>query len=98
MSAIIIKSAVSSVRKIERQGKPVLFFNEQIAAIDIGDDFPRPFRITLDDNAPPYAPGRYYVDPACLEVGDFDSLKVGRRVKLLPLPEFAKPSAVAKAG
>lgn len=87
-SHIVIANGASRVRKIEaRNGKPAMFFNEQSAAIvKDGEDFPLPFTITLDDNAQPYAPGKYMVDPACLEVGDFNALKVGRRVKLLPLP------------
>lgn len=83
---ILIKTAASAVRTINRKDGTKMQFNEQVAAIENGEDFPRPFRITLDDNQQPYAPGRYMLDPSCLEVGDFDALRVGRRVKLLPLP------------
>lgn len=85
-NCIVIKSAAVKVRKIERQGKPTLYFNEQSAAIEKGDDFPQPFRLTLADDQQPYPPGRYLLDPSSLEVGDYDALKVGRRVVLIPAP------------
>jgi hypothetical protein len=85
MNCIIIKSATSVVKTINRAGKPALHFNEQCAAIETGDDFPKPFKLTLGENEKPYPPGRYTLDIASLTVGDFDSLQVGRNIKLIPL-------------
>lgn len=86
---IVIKTGAAVLRTIVRKDGTKMQFNEQVAAIECGEDFPRPFRITLEDNQPPYPAGNYMLDPACLEVGDFDALRVGRRVKLLPLPAAA---------
>jgi hypothetical protein len=89
MNCIVIKTQAATLKKIERNGKPTLFFNEQNAAIETGEDWPKPFKLTLKEGQQPYPPGRYQLDAASLEVGDFDSLKVGRNVVLLPLA--AKP-------
>lgn len=85
-NAIIIKSANSAVRTVPRKDGTKMQFNEQTAAIESGDEFPRPFKITLDDDQKPYPPGRYYVDPASYVVNKWDGLEFGRRMKLIPLP------------
>lgn len=85
MSHIVIKSGTAHARTIKRKDGTLMQFREQKAAIEAGEDFPRPFTLTLDDDQAPYSPGNYNLDPSCLEVGDFDALKVGRRVKLLPI-------------
>lgn len=87
MNLILIKSANSAVRTINRKDGTKMQFNEQTAAIECGEEFPRPFKITLDDDQKPYAPGAYYIDPACFVVNKYDGLEMGRRVKLLPLPQ-----------
>ncbi len=92
-NCIVIKTQAAKIKRIERSGKPTLIFNEQVAAIETGDDFPRPFKLTLGEGEQPYPPGRYTLDIASLEVGDFDSLKVGRNVKLIPLQPTLKPGA-----
>lgn len=84
--SIIIKSAVSVQRVMKRKDGTQIIFNEQKAAIETGDDFPIPFRITLYEGQQPYPAGRYVLDPICLQVGDFDSLRIGRRIELIPLP------------
>jgi hypothetical protein len=83
---IIIKSGNSVPRAVRRKDGTQVIFNEQKAAIDAGDDFPTPFTINLQDGQQAFAPGRYLLDPACLQVGDFDSLRIGRRIELIPLP------------
>lgn len=87
MNAIIIKSANSAARTIKRKDGTSVTFIEQTGAIETGEDFPRPFRFTLEEGQKPYQPGAYYLDSASLEVGDYDALKIGRRVKLLSLPK-----------
>lgn len=84
-ACIVIKTQAAKIKKIERNGKPTLFFNEQNAAIETGEDFPKPFKLTLGEGEQPYPPGRYLLCPSSLEVGDFDSLKVGRNIKLVPI-------------
>lgn len=86
MNVIVIKSANSAVRTINRKDGTKIQFNEQTCAIESGEEFPRPFKITLDDDQKPYPPGQYYVDPACYVVNKYDSIEFGRRVKLCPLP------------
>lgn len=92
MNCIVIKSGTSTPRAIKRKDGTQVIFNEQRAAIEKGEDFPTPFTISLGDGQPPYPPGRYLLDVSSLEVGDFDALKVGRRIALVPAP-----SAPAKA-
>lgn len=87
---IIIKNGVATPRAIKRKDGTQVVFNEQRAAIESGEDFPRPFTINLQDGQTPFPPGRYLLDPACMEVGDFDALKVGRRIELVPLPVLSK--------
>lgn len=90
MNVIIVKSANSAVRTINRKDGTKMQFNEQTAAIESGDEFPRPFKLTLDDDQKPYPPGVYYVDPASFQVNKYDGLEFGRRVKLCPMPVPAK--------
>lgn len=86
MNCIVIKSGTAVPRAIKRKDGTQVIFNEQKAAIEKGEDFPVPFTINLGDGQPPYPPGRYLLDPASLEVGDFGSLRVARRIVLVPAP------------
>lgn len=86
---IIIKSGVALPRAIKRKDGTQMIFTEQKAAIETGEDFPKPFTINLQDGQPPYPPGLYLLDPVSLEVGDFDGLKVARRIVLIPAPALA---------
>lgn len=90
---IIVRSRNVNVRTItsKRTGQHITF-REQRAALDNGADFPQPFNVNLDDDQQPYPEGDYTIDPACLVVGEFDRLGIGR-LKLLPL----RPLAVSKA-
>ena len=90
MNCIIIKSGTATPRAIKRKDGTQVIFNEQKAAIEKGEDFPVPFTISLGDGQPPYPPGRYLLDVSSLEVGDFDALKVARRIALVPVPTPAK--------
>ncbi|WP_448673332.1 single-stranded DNA-binding protein [Pseudoxanthomonas mexicana] len=90
MNCIIIKSGTATPRAIKRKDGTQVIFNEQKAAIEKGEDFPVPFTISLGDGQPPYPPGSYLLDVSSLEVGDFDALKVSRRIALVPVPTPAK--------
>ena len=83
---IIIKNGNATPRAVKRKDGTQVIFTEQRAAIESGEDFPHPFTINLQDGQLPFPAGRYLLDPACLVVGDFDSLKIGRRVELIPYP------------
>ena len=86
MNHIFIKSGTATPRIVKRKDGTQMIFKEQKAAIETGEDFPKPFTINLGDDQPPYPPGKYLLDVSSLEVGDFDSLKVSRRVSLIPVP------------
>lgn len=90
MNSIIVKTANSAVRTINRKDGTKVQFNEQTAALECGEEFPRPFKFTLDDDQKPYPPGAYYIDPSSFTVNKYDSLEMGRRVKLSPMPAPAK--------
>lgn len=85
-NCIVIKNATATPRAIKRKDGTTVIFHEQKAAIEKGEDFPVPFTISLGDGQPPFPAGEYLLDPACLEVGDFSALRVGRRIQLIPLP------------
>ena len=87
MNTIIVRSINTSVKTIPARGdRAQMQFTEQTAAIDVGEEFPRPFKLTLEPDQKPYAPGHYCIDPASLVVNKYDALELGRRIKLLPLP------------
>lgn len=91
MNTIIVRSINTSVKTIPAKGdRAQMQFTEQTAAIDLGEEFPRPFKLTLDPDQKPYAPGTYFVDPSSFVINKYDALELGRRVKLLPLPPAAK--------
>jgi hypothetical protein len=58
-NCIVIKTQAATFKKIERNGKFTLFFNEQLAAIETGEDFLRPFKLTLKEGQQSYVFGRY---------------------------------------
>ncbi|WP_313244254.1 single-stranded DNA-binding protein [Stenotrophomonas rhizophila] len=94
MSKIIVRSTTVTPREITTKNNTKMVFREQSAAImKDGEDFPHPFRLTLDDVQAPYPAGEYQVDPSTFTVGRFDNLEIGRRVVLVPI----MPAAVAPA-
>ena len=86
MNHILVKSGIATLRQMKRKDGTLINFNEQHAAVVIaGEDFPRPFKINLDEGQPAYPAGTYAVDASSFEVGDYDALKLSRRVKLVPI-------------
>lgn len=86
MNHILVKTGAAVLRQMKKKDGTLINFNEQHAAVVVsGEDFPRPFKLTLDDNQPPYPAGTYTVDASSFEVGDFDALKLSRRIKLVPV-------------
>lgn len=91
---IIIKSDAVHTRTIPARGdRAQISFREQKAAIETGEDFPQPFNVQLADDQRPYPPGRYTLDLASLEVNEYGSLKLARRINLVPLPVAAATKA-----
>lgn len=86
MNLIIVKSANSAIRTITKGDGTKISFTEQTAAIECGEEFPRPFKVQLEENQKPYPPGVYYVDPVSFQVNKYDGLELARRVKLAPMP------------
>ncbi len=58
-NCIVIKTQAAILKKIERNGKFMLFFNEQLVVIEMGEDFLRPFKLMLKEGQQPYVFGRY---------------------------------------
>lgn len=91
---ITIKSDAVHTREIPARGdRAKIAFREQKAAIEKGEDFPVPFNIQLADDQRPYPPGRYTLDLASLEVNEYSSLKLARRINLIPLASGAAAPA-----
>ncbi len=59
MNCIVIKMQAATFKKIERNGKFTLFFNEQLAVIEMGEDFPCPFKLMLKEGQQLYVFGCY---------------------------------------
>jgi hypothetical protein len=90
LPAILVRSANATIRDIPaRNGKAAMKFVEQSVAVDKGDDFPQPYKITLDEGQQPYPPGRYYVCPSSFKPNAYGGMELGRRVVLVPLPAGA---------
>lgn len=90
MNAIIVKSANSAVRSINRKDGTKIQFNEQTCAIECGEEFPRPFKIQLEENQKPYPPGVYQIDPSSFQVNKYDGLEFSRRITLVAVPAAGK--------
>lgn len=94
MSHIIIKSDAVQSRVIPARGdRKEITFREQKAAIEDGEDFPRPFNVQLDDDQRPYPPGVYQLNLSSVEVNEYGGLKFGRRVRLVGPLLNEKPAA-----
>ncbi len=91
-NCIVIKMQAATFKKIERNGKFTLFFNEQLVAIETGEDFLCSFKLTLKEGQQPYVFGRYQFDASFFEVGDFDSLKIGRNVAFIAMLKTEAPT------
>jgi hypothetical protein len=48
-NCIVIKMQAATLKKIECNGKFILFFNEQLAVIETGEDFVRLFKLMFKD-------------------------------------------------
>lgn len=84
MSHIIVKSDAVNTRTIPARGdRASINFREQKAAIEVGEDFPLPFNIQLDDDQRPYPPGVYQICLSSVEVNQYGGLVMRRRVKLV---------------
>lgn len=71
-----------TIQRGERKGEEYHIRNQE-AYVHNGHAFPERFTISLGPERPAYLPGMYYVDPACIEVGDYDALRFGRSLQLM---------------
>lgn len=82
---VLIKSAVCKEITSAKNGKHYFF---QSAALEVGDDFPRPFEILHDDPKKAYPPGPYEFASDAIYVGRDGKLSVSPR--LVPIKSPAK--------
>lgn len=80
----------------KRTGQPYTIRDQEGYAFTCDKDgkpkpYPERVSLSLEDNQPPYKPGRYILSPGSVYVGDFGRLMLGRPVLLL------KPAARAVA-
>ena len=75
------------VKSIPARGdRAAMQFNEQVAAIiDSNGGFPKPFKISLQAGEHPYRPGFYTFDQSSFVTDEYERLKIGRDVKLVPI-------------
>jgi len=87
------------VKKIPARGeRAAMEFNEQTAAIiDSNGGFPKPFKISLQAGEHPYRPGMYTFDQSSFVTDEYERLKIGRDVKLVPLADDKPVPAAPKA-
>ena len=83
MIKIEITSEPVNVRNGVKDGK-AWQRREQPAYIHTGHAYPARFLIDLGDNAAPYAPGAYTLDPRSFVVGQYGVLQMGRSLFLVP--------------
>ena len=88
MSKVIVKSA--TLREVASKKTGALFFI-QSAALEQGEDFPKPFDILHDDRKKAYPPGEYVFDATAIYVSRDGKLSVSPR--LVPLSKPAAKSA-----
>ncbi|QQQ03670.1 single-stranded DNA-binding protein [Lysobacter enzymogenes] len=70
-----------TVQRGERKGETYHIRNQE-GYVHNGHAFPERFKISLGDRAP-FPVGMHYVDPACIEIGEYGDLRIGRTVLLL---------------
>lgn len=66
-----------------KSGKPYEM-REQIGYLHVGRQFPVMFKISLERDQQPFAKGSYTLENG-LEVGEFDSLRASRHLKLVAI-------------
>lgn len=76
----------------EKTGKPYCMRFQQVSITGLIIDgfparFPRETTIQLEDDAQPYAVGRYTIAPDSFFFGDFGRFTLGR-IKLIPLKDY----------
>lgn len=75
----------------KRTGKQY-HIREQGAYVHVLDEAGKPARypvacvVPLEEDAPPYQPGMYQIDPRSVYVGDFQRVQIGR-LRLMALPK-----------
>lgn len=86
------------VKSIPARGdRAAMQFNEQVAAIiDPSGGFPKPFKVSLQAGEHPYRPGFYTFDLSSFVTDEYERLKIGRDVKLVPLADDKPVPAPAK--
>lgn len=90
---IIIRSGTATERTVNTKTGQMTF-REQVAALDVGGDFPHPFRLSLGRNQAPYAAGEYVLGMASLQVGgQYNELQLRRELELIPV----KPASASAA-
>lgn len=84
MLRVIVESAKVNEKSGNsvKTGRPYRIREQEVYVYLVDDGgvekkFPTAMRIGLEE-APPYEPGEYLLSPACLYVGKFDQLVVGR--------------------
>lgn len=81
-----IKSGTSA-----RTNKPYQI-REQTAYVHIpGNKYPQPIKLTLEDDAQPYAPGKYQLGDNSFFVGRFNDLQM--RPRLVPVVAAARQAS-----
>jgi hypothetical protein len=98
INAILIKDGAARERTVRgKQGKGDFTVRYQLAAIENGDDFPRPFQLELGRDRAPYAPGRYAIDSASFTTNEYDSLALRRDIELVRIDDAPAVSAAPPA-
>lgn len=81
-----------NVRRVQGKNGPVEL-REQNIYIHNGHHYPTRFRITLDRDQAPYAPGSYILGPRSIVQGQYGEPAIGRSIELIPAPQAATKAA-----
>jgi len=84
------KKKVSGERWTSRQQVAWIYYHTKEAG---EDPFPTKLVLRLDEHQRPYPVGEYFLAPWVLARGDFDGLRIGWDVDLVPAVSAAKQAA-----
>ncbi|MBN7134760.1 hypothetical protein A7A76_08510 [Lysobacter enzymogenes] len=70
-----------TIQRGDRKGETYHIRNQE-GYVHNGHAFPERFQIALGER-PAYPVGMYYLDPATVQVGDYDKIEIGRSLLLL---------------
>ena len=93
MKAQVLSTEIETRTIPAKEGRAELTFRQQKAAVLRPNDFPLPFKLTLEPDQEPYQPGTYDLSETSLTADEYGALGFSRRIVLTPEQKAGKPAA-----